>query len=71
MSVKWEYKLFSDVIPGDLLNRNWKYTTSFSEKTLNDLGIQGWELVSVTAEAAYYEKPITTTLLWVFKRRIE
>ncbi|MBZ0203790.1 MAG: DUF4177 domain-containing protein [Ignavibacteria bacterium] len=70
MTKKWEYKMFSDVIPGGG-ERSYDFTTSFSEMTLNDLGSQGWELVSVTPEVANWRNPMTTTLLWVFKRPLE
>lgn len=78
MSAKWEYKFFSDktlVVNPNKTFFNYHYkATNFTETALNDLGIEGWELVSIVPQSLADGDRLsgtTTELLWVFKRRIE
>lgn len=70
MSAKFEYKFFSDSLP---VPRELNYITCFTENALNELGSQGWELVSVTPQSNVTNSNLsgfTTVQLWVFKREI-
>ena len=70
MSKKWEYKIFNDqLVDGSFISKI--VATNFSEASLNDLGKEGWELVSIAPQSFITKFPgHTSKLLWVFKREL-
>jgi hypothetical protein len=50
--------------------QKWEYTTVYhpSERELNKLGDEGWELVSVAAEVSGNENDISSTVTAYLKR---
>jgi hypothetical protein len=45
--------------------RQWEYTSTTSEKKLNEMGLQGWELVATTS---YYYQGAGEQKTFYFKR---
>lgn len=79
MPKKFEYKFFSDYIfTGELsgmqqLSGKKKEInfTNWTEDSLNNMGKDGWELVSVVPQShSAFRAGTTDSMLWVFKREV-
>ena len=80
MAKKWEYKFFTDYIyTGELTGmqhlqgkRKELKFTCWTGESLNNMGKDGWELISIVPQSHNAYRPGTTdNMLWIFKRPIE
>ena len=62
---KWEYKIV--ILPGEGIRR--VRPPEEAEDTLNELGREGWEVVSVTTSSVGFGS--TADFVWLCKRPLE